>query len=77
MFQYCRLNERLVFMAYVTNYYCQCHAEARVSSVIWFFGFSRRKSSISGGRNWEEVLEDAANMPAIVDKDSDSSDPEE
>jgi len=67
--------------AYVTSWYCKCHAGARVlgtcahvSSVIWFLGFARHQASISGVRNWAEVLEDAANMPVLQDESDDDSD---
>ncbi|XP_033726743.1 uncharacterized protein LOC117316313 [Pecten maximus] len=44
--------------AYVTSWYCQCRAGARVlgtyahvSSAIWYLGFARHQPSISGVRN--------------------------
>ncbi|XP_033729800.1 uncharacterized protein LOC117318996 [Pecten maximus] len=72
--------------AFVTSWYCQCRAGARVlgtcahvSSVTWYLGFARHQPSISGVRNWADALEDAAHMPVVmeesdgVDESSDSS----
>ncbi|XP_069109614.1 uncharacterized protein [Argopecten irradians] len=71
--------------ALVTAWYCQCKVGSRVvgtcahiSAVIWYLGYARHLSGVFGVKDWSSYIEDAANMPQLVDEsDSENSDPEE
>ncbi|KAK3101751.1 hypothetical protein FSP39_006112 [Pinctada imbricata] len=65
----------------ITGWYCKCKIGARVvgacghiTSVIWYMGNVRHQSERpSGVRNWTSYIEDAGNMPDVIDG-SDSDD---
>ncbi|XP_033725099.1 uncharacterized protein LOC117315068 [Pecten maximus] len=68
----------------VKSWYCQCRAGARVvgacahvSSILWYLGFARHANQVHGIRNWALCLEDASQMPVLVDASDTDSDPEE
>ncbi|XP_033732853.1 uncharacterized protein LOC117322192 [Pecten maximus] len=71
--------------AVINGWYCQCKAGARVvgtcahvAAVIWYIGYARHVGTVRGVRNLSEYLEDAANVPIIVDVSSEGdSDPKE
>jgi hypothetical protein len=63
----------------VTAWYCKCKSGARVvgvcahiASIIWYLGYARHNPSIRFGvKDWGVFLDDASDMPHIID-DSDS-----
>ena len=46
-----------------------------VTNVIWYLSFGRYQNSLKGVRNWTASLEDASDIPAIIDE-SDSDEDE-
>lgn len=66
----------------VDGWFCKCKAGTRVvgmcghvTSVIWYLSFGRYQNSLKGARNWTASLEDASDIPAIIDE-SDSDEDE-
>lgn len=66
----------------VDGWFCKCKAGTRVvgmcghvTSVIWYLSFGRYQNSLKGVRNWTASLEDASDIPAIIDE-SDSDEDE-
>lgn len=67
----------------VTAWYCKCKSGARVvgvcahiASILWYLGYARHNPDIRFGvKNWGAYLEDASDMPQMIDSsDSDSDD---
>ena len=61
--------------AVVTAWYCQCKVGSRVVgtcahvfSVIWYLGYARHIGSVRSVKDWGVFLEDAANVPELVDE---------
>ncbi|XP_078340851.1 uncharacterized protein LOC111112081 [Crassostrea virginica] len=64
----------------VNGWYCKCKAGTRVvgmcghiSCIVWYLSYGRHQESVKGVRNWTTELEDASDIPEVID-DSDSSD---
>jgi hypothetical protein len=66
----------------VDGWYCKCKAGTRVvgmcghiTSVIWYLSFGRYQESFKGIKNWMATLEDASDIPDVIDSsDSDGDD---
>lgn len=76
-------NTSCAYSIQVTAWYCRCKTGARVvgvcahiAAVLWYLGYARhiQDSKNIGVRNWAEYVEDAANVPEVIDtSDSDDS----
>ena len=66
----------------VTAWYCKCKSGARVvgvcahiAAILWYLGYARHNPDIRYGvKNWGQHLEDASDMPQVIDESESDTD---